>query len=88
VAALAASWDAGSRAYVGRFRMLSTRANGQPAVAAYVRGLDDRAYRAFAISLLRIEEGRIAETVAFHAPALFAGFDLPAALPPMQQPHR
>ncbi len=88
VATLAASWDAGSRAYVGRFRMLPTRANGQPAVAAYVRGLDDRVYRAFAISVLRIEEGNIAETVAFHAPALFAAFDLPSALPPMRQPHR
>jgi RNA polymerase sigma-70 factor (ECF subfamily) len=82
VAALAASWDAGSRAYVGRFRMLPTRANRQPAVAAYVRRLDDRAYRAFAISVLRIEAGRIAEATAFHDPGLFAAFDLPMALPP------
>jgi RNA polymerase sigma-70 factor (ECF subfamily) len=77
VAALAASWDAGSPDYVGRFRMVATGANGQPAVAAYVRGPDEAVYRAFAISVLRIEDGRIAEMTAFHDPGLFAAFGLP-----------
>ncbi|MCW2878966.1 MAG: polymerase subunit sigma-70, partial [Sphaerisporangium sp.] len=82
LAALAASWDAGSPTYVGPFRMVPTRANGQPAAAANVRGLDDPAYRAFAIAVLRIEDGRIVEVTAFHDPALFPAFALPTALPP------
>jgi RNA polymerase sigma-70 factor, ECF subfamily len=82
VAGLAASWDPGSPDYVGRFRMVPTRANRQPAVATYVRGLDDPAYRAFAIAVLRIEDGRIVEVTAFHDPALFPAFALPTALPP------
>jgi RNA polymerase sigma-70 factor (ECF subfamily) len=82
VAALAVSWDPSSPWYVGRFRMVPTRANRQPAAAAYVRGLDDPAYRAFAITVLRIEDGRIVEATAFHDPDLFATFALPTALPP------
>ena len=82
VAALAASWDAGSPAYVGRFQMVPTRANRQPAVAAYVRRLDDPAYRALAIALLLIEDSRIVEVTAFHDPGLFAAFALPTVLPP------
>jgi RNA polymerase sigma-70 factor (ECF subfamily) len=37
VAALAASWNPDLPGYVGRFRMLPTAANRQPAAAAYVR---------------------------------------------------
>ncbi|MQA08611.1 MAG: sigma-70 family RNA polymerase sigma factor [Pseudonocardiaceae bacterium] len=81
VAALAASWDADAPDYVGRFQMLPTRANGHPAVAAYVRGRDDPGYRAFAISVLRIEDDHIVEAVAFHDLGLFSAFDLPMALP-------
>ena len=81
VASLAASWDPGSPAYVGRFRMVPTRANRQPAVAAYVRGLDEPAYRAFAISVLRIGDGRIVEATAFHDLGLFPAFALPTTLP-------
>jgi RNA polymerase sigma-70 factor (ECF subfamily) len=82
VAALATSWDAGSPDYVGRFQMTATRANRQPAVAAYVRRPDEPAYRAFAIAVLRIEQGRILELTAFHDPGLFPAFALPTALPP------
>lgn len=77
--ALKASWDTGSPGYLGRFRMLPTRANRQPAVAAYVRRPGGFAYEAFAISVLRIENGRIAEATAFHDPGLFPAFDLPMA---------
>lgn len=38
----------------------------------------DDAFQPFAIGLLRVEAGRIAELVAFHDPALFPLFDLPA----------
>src|SRR6266511_3651470 len=82
VAALAVSGDASSLDYVGRFRMVPTRANRQPAAATYVRRLDDTGYRAFAISVLRIEDGRIAEATAFHDTGLFPAFDLPLELPP------
>jgi RNA polymerase sigma-70 factor (ECF subfamily) len=82
VATLAASWDAGSPDYVGRFLMVPTRANRQPAVAAYVRGLDEPAYRAFAIAVLRIEDARIVEVTAFHDPGLFPAFALPTTLSP------
>jgi RNA polymerase sigma-70 factor, ECF subfamily len=81
LAALAASWDDRSPAYVGRFRMLPTRANGQPAVAAYARRRDDHDHRAFAIAVLRIEGGRIVEATAFHDTRLFAAFGLPTELP-------
>ncbi len=85
LAALAAGWDPRSPDYVGRFRMVPTRANGQPAVAAYVRGRHDPGHRAFAISVLRIESDLVAEAVAFHEPRLFALFGLP---PGWQSPHR
>jgi RNA polymerase sigma-70 factor, ECF subfamily len=81
VASLAASWDPGAPAYVGRFRMLPTRANRQPAVAVYLRGPGDPGYCACAIEVLRTEDGRIAEMTAFHDPGLFAAFALPMALP-------
>jgi RNA polymerase sigma-70 factor, ECF subfamily len=81
MAAFADSWDPRSPNYVGRFRMLPTRANGQPALATYLRGPSDDAHRAFAIGVLRIEGGRIAEIVAFHDPALFPMFGLPATAP-------
>ncbi len=71
MAALTESWNPASPGYVGRFRMVPTRANGRPAVAAYV------GERAFAISVLCIEGGRIVEMTAFHDPGLFAAFGLP-----------
>jgi RNA polymerase sigma-70 factor (ECF subfamily) len=77
VAALRASWDPDGPGY--RFRMLPTRANGQPAVATYL-AQDEPVYRAFAISVLRIEHGLVAEAVAFHDTHLFAEFDLPLLL--------
>ena len=42
------------------------------------RAPGDDVHRAFAIGLLRVEGGRIAEIVAFHEPALFPVFGLPA----------
>ncbi|WP_250563212.1 sigma-70 family RNA polymerase sigma factor [Sphaerisporangium fuscum] len=79
---LAASWDPGLPGYVGRFRTVATRANGRPALAAYVRGPGAPAYDAFAIGVLRIEDGVIAEITAFHDPGLFPAFALPMTLPP------
>lgn len=80
-ASLRASKDTSSRNYGDRFRMLPTRANGHPETAGYVRGRDDAEYRPFAIAVLRVEVGRIAEITAFHDLALFPIFDQPMALP-------
>jgi RNA polymerase sigma-70 factor (ECF subfamily) len=80
MAALATSWDAGSELYVGRFRMLATVANGQPAAAAYVRRPGEAEFRAFAIGALRIAGDEIVELTAFHDVRLFGVFSLPTAL--------
>jgi RNA polymerase sigma-70 factor, ECF subfamily len=78
---LAASWDPAGADYVGKIRALPTRANRQPAFATYVSQDNESAYRAFAISLLTIADGRIVAMTAFHDPALFAAFELPMELP-------
>jgi RNA polymerase sigma-70 factor (ECF subfamily) len=80
--ALAASWDPGSPVWVGRFRMVETSANRQPAAAAYLQGPGETGYRAFSIAVLRVRDGRLAELTAFHDPDLFPAFGLPTVLPP------
>ena len=77
--ALTASWDPGSPDHVGRFRMVATRANGQPAVAAYVRAPGGRrpATGRSRVGVLRIEGGRITEMVAFHDTGAVPAFGLP-----------
>jgi RNA polymerase sigma-70 factor (ECF subfamily) len=70
LAAYADSWDPNSPAYVGRFRMVETRANGRLAIASYLDGAPN------AISVVRIENGVIVELTAFHQPALFPAFGL------------
>jgi RNA polymerase sigma-70 factor, ECF subfamily len=85
LAAYAATWDPALPGYIGRFRMLPTRANGRPAIAGYVRS-DDGPYEPFVISVLRIEYGRVVEMTGFHDTSLFAAFDLPPSLPPSLPP--
>ena len=82
MAMLTASWDAGSPDHVGRFRAVASRANGQPAVATYVQAPGDETgvFRAFAVGVMHVEDGRITEMVAFHEPALFPRFGLPPSL--------
>ncbi len=63
----------------GRLRCVTTRANGLPAVAAFVRRAGDPAWNALAMDVLRIEEGAIAEILTF-GPDLFAAFGLPPTL--------
>ena len=65
----------------GRWRCPPTRANRQPAAAGYLLRPGDTAYRAFALGVLRIEEGRIAEITAFGGEALLAAAGLPPELP-------
>jgi RNA polymerase sigma-70 factor (ECF subfamily) len=65
----------------GELRCLPTRANKQPAVACYVRKPGDSEFRAFALDVLRIEDGEVAEIVAFSLdPPLLAALGLPRTL--------
>jgi RNA polymerase sigma-70 factor, ECF subfamily len=64
----------------GRIRSLVTRANLQPAIAAYLLGRDGSVYRPLAMDVLSIEDGLIAEIVTFPND-VFPLFGLPAELP-------
>jgi RNA polymerase sigma-70 factor, ECF subfamily len=88
------TWFAG-REQVGRFlaaqvldepgglRMVPAAANGQPTLAAYLRG-DDGRYRAHAVQVLTCTAAGIARVVSFMDPGLFAAFGLPQELPARQ----
>jgi RNA polymerase sigma-70 factor (ECF subfamily) len=60
----------------GQFRLVPTRANGQPAFAAYERE-HDGVYRAHAALVLTITATGIARIVIFLSPGLLGAFGLP-----------
>jgi RNA polymerase sigma-70 factor, ECF subfamily len=62
------------------FRLLPTRANRQPACAAYEWDGDASHYRFSGIMLLRVEGDLIAEVTGFGDTGLFASFGLPEVL--------
>ena len=64
----------------GVFRVTPTAANGQPALASYLRA-GDGGYRAYAIQVLTVAEARVTRITSFIDPGLFATFGLPPALP-------
>ena len=64
----------------GRFQMIPVAANGQPALAAYLRD-HDGAYRAHSICVLTIAASRITRVTSFNAPGLFVTFGLPQVTP-------
>jgi RNA polymerase sigma-70 factor (ECF subfamily) len=66
-----------------QWRLLPTRANGQPALAIYRRAEAGKPFQAFTLQLLTIDPatGQIAELINFLNPALLACFSLPAELP-------
>jgi RNA polymerase sigma-70 factor (ECF subfamily) len=66
---------------LGVWRCLPTRANGQPAVANYLRAWGEEDYRAFTLVVLGIGNGQLTEMATFAEPALFAAFGLPSTLP-------
>lgn len=85
-------WYAGSEAAArataglgspGDWRMIPTTANGQPAVAAYLRG-PDGVHRAFGIVVLTTAAAGLARITVFAEPALLVAF----GLPPFHPPHR
>jgi RNA polymerase sigma-70 factor (ECF subfamily) len=61
------------------WRMVPTSANGQPAVAAYAPDPDD-GHRLHTLQVFIVRQGKIAHTVVFQDPAVFAAFDLPGVL--------
>jgi RNA polymerase sigma-70 factor, ECF subfamily len=84
------TWFAGNRnclRFIARFlgppgvyRMYATRANGQPAVAAYRRD-EHGVHRAFALVVLTITTTGIARIALFDDPRLFTTFGFPSIAP-------
>jgi len=70
----------------GRLRCVVTRANLQPAVAAYVCRPGDSTWHALALDVLRIEDGLITEIVVF-PPDRFPLFGLPMLMDPPPETH-
>jgi RNA polymerase sigma-70 factor, ECF subfamily len=65
----------------GSWRHLPTSANGQPAVACYLRNGDSEVHAAWSINVLTLRDDRIAEITSFLGTDNFALFGLPAELP-------
>jgi RNA polymerase sigma-70 factor (ECF subfamily) len=63
----------------GRWRLVPTRANAQPAFAIYQR-MEGNVYQAFGIHVLTFEAGRLAEITSFIDSSLPLRFGLPPAL--------
>ena len=60
----------------GRFQMIPVAANGQPALAAYLRD-HHGGYRAHSICVLAIAASHVTRVISFNDPGLFATFALP-----------
>jgi RNA polymerase sigma-70 factor (ECF subfamily) len=64
----------------GSMRTVATAANRQPAFGLYHGRSGDAEHRAFALCVLRLEGGAIAEITLFRLPGMFARFGLPEAV--------
>jgi RNA polymerase sigma-70 factor (ECF subfamily) len=67
----------------GSWRNLPTSANGQPAVACYLRRDGAATHDAWSITVLTLRGARIAEVTSFIGPEHFSAFGLPEELPPL-----
>jgi RNA polymerase sigma-70 factor, ECF subfamily len=65
---------------LGRWRVLPIMANRQPGAAEYLRRPGETAYSPFALTVLRLEHGRLIDIAAFEQPSMFPAFRLPASL--------
>ncbi|MFJ6831879.1 sigma-70 family RNA polymerase sigma factor [Streptomyces sp. NPDC091209] len=74
------SLDPASPLFLGHWRHLPARANGQLAAGGYVRRPGTTVYRAQVLDVLRVEGDRIVEITSFE-PHLFPAFGLPLRLP-------
>ena len=70
----------GSPLHRGQWLGVPVAANRQPAMAGYIRLPGEPAYRPQVLNVLRVEDGKINEIVAFEH-RLFVAFGLPATLP-------
>jgi RNA polymerase sigma-70 factor (ECF subfamily) len=61
--------------------LLPTRANGQPALAAYLWNVAARVYEPYGLMVFTLEGDSIVEITGFADPALFPLFGLPGELP-------
>ncbi|MEU1037791.1 RNA polymerase subunit sigma-70 [Streptomyces sp. NPDC005551] len=83
------TWFTGRHAVIGfltnrvlhrdLWRLVPTRANGQPALVAYTRGGEGR-YEAYGVQVLTLTGARIARITAFNDPRLVPTFGLAPAL--------
>lgn len=64
----------------GSWRLQPVEANGQPAVACYLRTNTTGEYAAWSINVLTLRGDRIAAITSFLDPGCFAGFGLPSAI--------
>jgi RNA polymerase sigma-70 factor (ECF subfamily) len=64
----------------GHWRHVETVANGQPAVAGYLRRGDTGPHRAWSINVLTLRDGLIAEVTSFIGTEHFTAFGLPTEL--------
>lgn len=58
------------------WRLRPTTANGQPALAAYVRAPGDDTHRLHTLQVFTADHGAVSHTVAFRLPTVFAAFGL------------
>jgi len=80
--AVVASWvegGFGSDSW-GHLKCVTTRVNGQPAVACYLRRPGESEYRALVIDVLRIEDRKFAEITGFPLEPLLEALGLPQTL--------
>ena len=64
-----------------RFRLVATRANGQPAFGFYIKDAQSPIAHAAGIMVLPLEGDRISAITAFHDTAVFPRFGLPRTVP-------
>src|SRR5215469_18266641 len=65
---------------LGQWRLLPIMANRQPGAAGYLRRPDETTFSPFALTVLRLEHGRLIDIAAFEQPSMFTAFALPASL--------
>ena len=65
---------------LGQWRALPIMANRQPGAAGYLRRPGQAAFFPFALTVLRLEHGRVADIAAFEQASMFTAFGLPASL--------
>jgi len=65
----------------GRWHLLPTHANRQPAFGLYQRDDVKRLYSAYGIQVVAFDAGQISDITTFRNPALVAYFNLPSTLP-------